>query len=345
VFFFKSYEAGRQAFQADDIDIMWFDEEPPMTIFNETKMRLIDRRGIMIITMTSLSGFTEFVKNFYNRVDATHDFYILDTYHNSRLRRDEIDSLTKDMTEEEKQARLHGVPLMRSGLVFKEWNDRAPWVIPEKIIKEEDYGAYTFYVGIDTHLKLPTYAVLVAVDASGFHYVLDEICVAGSIGNFIEEYKGRWGLFPIMDVFIDPSSISIEGKVGSSSIVEELDAADISVTPAIKDPSERIRILGKSFKPVLIQDGALAGTTMPTIQIGDNCEKLREQLRWYVWDDYSGSKLQDRKEEKDAPRKKNDHLIDALGYLECAIAGLTMEYDREKTVYKEESVLTFEDYI
>lgn len=60
---FKTYEQGREAFASDDIDVIWNDEEPPVEIVKEQRMRLLDRNGEMIFTMTSLKGVTDLIED------------------------------------------------------------------------------------------------------------------------------------------------------------------------------------------------------------------------------------------------------------------------------------------
>ncbi len=55
---FKTYEQGWQTFQGAGLDIEWDDEEPPEEIVKEQKMRIADRNGELIRTMTPLNGIT-----------------------------------------------------------------------------------------------------------------------------------------------------------------------------------------------------------------------------------------------------------------------------------------------
>ena len=62
----KVYESGREAFQAAKIDIMLFDEEPPMSIYSEGLTRTIstvpgEPSGIVICAFTPLKGLSGLV--------------------------------------------------------------------------------------------------------------------------------------------------------------------------------------------------------------------------------------------------------------------------------------------
>jgi phage terminase large subunit-like protein len=59
---FKTYEQGREALASWTGDLIWVDEEPPQDCFEELCMRLIARKGQMIITFTPLRGKTKLYK-------------------------------------------------------------------------------------------------------------------------------------------------------------------------------------------------------------------------------------------------------------------------------------------
>lgn len=60
----KSYEQGRGAFEGTEKDGLWTDEEPPLPIYTEGRMRLMTRRGHTLLTFTPLEGMTEVVQAF-----------------------------------------------------------------------------------------------------------------------------------------------------------------------------------------------------------------------------------------------------------------------------------------
>jgi len=57
----KSYEEGRTSFEAEAVDWIWLDEEPPRDIYDECMMRLMTTGGRMLSTMTPLNGISETV--------------------------------------------------------------------------------------------------------------------------------------------------------------------------------------------------------------------------------------------------------------------------------------------
>ena len=60
----KSYDQGRKAFQGTGKHVIWFDEEPPMDVYNEALIRTATLNGITMLTFTPLSGLSEVVLSF-----------------------------------------------------------------------------------------------------------------------------------------------------------------------------------------------------------------------------------------------------------------------------------------
>ncbi|HZP76523.1 MAG TPA: terminase family protein [Pseudolabrys sp.] len=56
---FKSYDQGREKWQAETLDFVWFDEEPPMDIYVEGLTRTVATGGMVFLTLTPLKGMTE----------------------------------------------------------------------------------------------------------------------------------------------------------------------------------------------------------------------------------------------------------------------------------------------
>jgi phage terminase large subunit-like protein len=61
---FKSYDQGRQKWQSETLDGVWFDEEPPMDIYMEGLTRTNATAGISMITFTPLLGMSDVVSMF-----------------------------------------------------------------------------------------------------------------------------------------------------------------------------------------------------------------------------------------------------------------------------------------
>lgn len=63
---FKSYDQGREKWQGETLDFVWFDEEPPFDIYMEGLTRTNATGGMVFMTFTPLLGMSEVVRMFLN---------------------------------------------------------------------------------------------------------------------------------------------------------------------------------------------------------------------------------------------------------------------------------------
>ncbi len=61
---FKTYEAGREKWQGETLDFVWFDEECPMDIYMEGLTRTNASEGIVYMTFTPIFGMSDVVHTF-----------------------------------------------------------------------------------------------------------------------------------------------------------------------------------------------------------------------------------------------------------------------------------------
>lgn len=114
----KSYEKGREKWQGETLDWVWFDEEPPLEIYTEGLTRTNATGGMVLLTFTPLKGVSEVVRRFLmEKVPGTHitQMTIEDVEHYSPEQRQAIiDSYPLF----EREARTKGIPQLGSGRVF-----------------------------------------------------------------------------------------------------------------------------------------------------------------------------------------------------------------------------------
>lgn len=114
----KSYEKGREKWQGETLDFVWFDEEPPPDIYTEGLTRTNATNGMTLITFTPLLGMTEVVTRFLiEKPPGTHvtTMTIEDAEHYTQEQRLQI---IASYPEHERKARTQGIPQLGSGRVF-----------------------------------------------------------------------------------------------------------------------------------------------------------------------------------------------------------------------------------
>jgi phage terminase large subunit-like protein len=115
---FHSYDQGRTKWQADTVDGVWFDEEPPLDIYSEGLTRTNATQGLVFVTFTPLLGMSAVVKRFLvEKVAGSAVTYMTidDAPHYTKEQRDAI---VAAYPAHEREARANGTPIMGSGLVF-----------------------------------------------------------------------------------------------------------------------------------------------------------------------------------------------------------------------------------
>lgn len=118
VLVFKGYLDGREAWQAETLDFVWFDEEPPLEIYSEGLTRTNNTHGIAYLTFTPLLGMTLVVLKFWNKQPGTHltMMTIDDACH---LTPEDRERIISRYEPHELEARANGIPLLGSGKVFE----------------------------------------------------------------------------------------------------------------------------------------------------------------------------------------------------------------------------------
>lgn len=115
---FNSYDQGRTKWQADTIDVVWMDEEPPLDIYSEALTRTNATGGIVFVTFTPLLGMSQVVKRFLLEKPAGAAVIRMTIDDAEHYTAEERERIVATYPEHEREARARGIPIMGSGLVF-----------------------------------------------------------------------------------------------------------------------------------------------------------------------------------------------------------------------------------
>ena len=156
---FKSYERGREKWQGETLDGIWFDEEPPSDIYSEGLTRLTATRGIAFITATPLLGMSDVVRLFYPQPGTPERAMVrMEMDDAGHIRAEDREREQAKWPEHEREARARGIPMMGGGLVF---------AVSESAIRIAPFEVPEYYVqigGLDFGWDHPTAAVRLAWD-------------------------------------------------------------------------------------------------------------------------------------------------------------------------------------
>lgn len=291
---FKSIDQGREKFQGASLDFVWFDEEPPLDIYEECRMRVLDRKGEIWGTMTPLKGLTwvyeEIYLNKHNSREIWHEE--MEWLDNPYLDRNEIALLNESLTKDSIDSRRYGKFSAESGLVYPEFDESVHVIEPFRIPYEwQD----TF--SIDPGLNNPLSCHFYAVDFDGNVYVVGEHYEAGKDINYhtdkiyelAEQLEWRTDNKGRLHGIID--SASTQRTLSSLKSVAELfyDNGILLNTKVNKDVFTGIARVKSYLKN-------------KKIFIFRNCPNLIREIKAYWWKD------------GDSVKKTDDHAMDDLRY-------------------------------
>lgn len=322
---FKSCDQGREKFQGSSLDFVWFDEEPPKDVYDECRMRVLDKRGEIFGTMTPLKGLTfiydEIFLNANNSNEVWYEF--MEWGDNPFLDENEIKELTNSLSADQLESRRYGRFKSSTGLVYPEFDENLHVIDPVELPYD-----WQDTISIDPGLNNPLSAHWYSVDYDGKMYVIAEHFEAGKDVNYhAEEIKriskslgwkkdsqGR------IEALID-SAANQKTLASTRSVTELFYDNGILVNPRVnKDLFSGIQRVKQYLNP---------DNGKPNIYIFKTCVNLIRELKSYWWG--TG----------DLPKKYDDHSLDELRYYlmtkpktACPVAEKTVIQKDKERLYR-----------
>ena len=301
---FKSYEQGREALASWTGDRVWVDEEPPFDCYEELVMRILARKGQMILTFTPLKGKTKLVKLLLAAPDdvVCKDFLGWDqAKHLDESQKKAIISMYMSQPGQLK-ARMTGHPEVNNGLVY-------PFSLKDILYNTGDIPTPSHAPrlgGMDVGWRHPTAANAGWVDPdSGAKYIYGNYRQSEKPPVYHHAQLLTWGADLRFE--IDPAS-NAGDKASGEKILEMF--WEEAHGPDWRDISEGERKYLKAINPVSagIQQ-TYSDFYNGLLFINAALKPLIEELEGYAWDD-DGLK----------PVKEDDDLMDAVRYFEMGVA-------------------------
>jgi len=155
---FKSYERGREKWQGSSCELMWLDEEPPADLYSEALARTVARQGMIMLTATPLLGMTSVVRRFFGDESPDRARVMMALDEAEHVSEEDRKRIEAGYQPHERDARLRGLPMLGSGIVFPVAQDAItvdPFPIP---------AYWPRIVGLDFGVEHPTSFVTLAID-------------------------------------------------------------------------------------------------------------------------------------------------------------------------------------
>jgi hypothetical protein len=307
VFDILTHEQDVEQFEGWKGHIAWFDEPPPRDRYIATLRGLVDYKGRCWLTMTPLTQAWVY-DEIYTKNDPGRIFVqTVDILDNPHLDRSSIKEFEASLTEEEKEARLHGRFLHLSGLVYKEFNPDIHICEPPSV-----NAAWTRYMAIDPHERMPTAVLWLAVDPQDRHWVYDELWLESmdieQIAHAIHVQEGE--LRPRIRLIDPHNDKEYSVTMGNFNIRKELMKHGVYCERANSDPALGKARIKQYLKP---RYSHLTKTETPQLRISRTCTQTIYEFQHYVWDEFR--RQIDDHDRKETVKKKNDHFMDCLRYI------------------------------
>lgn len=299
----KSWMANPKGSESADWDFIHIDEPCPQKMYKAAARGLVDRGGSSWFTLTPLDEF--WINDMFFPADtggqARDDVWAINgsIYDNPYLTQENIEAYAKELSEDEKQCRLHGIPLHLSGLVYKEFN----WAY--HVLSDLPKGWKSFseppedwpiYYAIDPHPRTPHAVLFCTVDQLGRRYYFKDIfkhCIIRDLCPLIRQVLRLSGgdERPVIWGKVDPIAY-IEDPIDGGTMAIEFEKYGVYVEKASKDLAGGILKVkdGLANKGLVFTPGAA---------------RTLWEIQRYAWND-----------EDDKPIDADDHMMENLRRIE-----------------------------
>lgn len=298
----QAFKQNPMGAESSDWDFIHVDEPIPKDFWKAVARGLIDRGGKYWFTCTPITEMwindhfipTERLRETFDEPFVNEKKWVMtgSMKDNPYISEADAEDFLKDLPDDERACREHGIPTALSGLIFKQFNRQKHvrdfsklkgWTGPHSPPPE-----YTIRVSIDPHPKTPHAVLFSATAPTGQTFVYGEIFRPCLVSDLVESIRAILDGRNPYKVVCDPMAW-IENPITGTTMADEFYRCGLSVEKASKE----------------LEFGILK--TQEALQEDDNLyfeESLRETL--FEFDHYSW----DPKKEK--PIDTDDHMMECL---------------------------------
>jgi hypothetical protein len=299
-------------------DLLLYDEPCKRDIYVANARGLVDRRGREVFAATLL-GEAWIDRDIVKKVgpDGKPDktvFWINGTIYDNvgyGISKEGADEFLVKLTDNEKQARIYGIPEYMQGLVYPQFNR-----------KEHLWGWFKtplhwmVDIGIDVHPREKQAILFVATDERNDRYICDEIWDNGD-GTWVGEEIVRRitrNSYRVNRIIIDPLSKGDQNNQETTyqKIFTVLARHGFTLETASKDKDAGILEVKKHLR---------GPNNKPSIFLLDNCMRTLMEIEGYLWN-----------KDTNKPLDKDDHMLENL-YRICLLNTKYVEPEEENKTH------------
>lgn len=279
-------------------DLILYDEPPRREIRVANARGLIDRQGRELFCMTLLKEAwvdREVIKAL--NPDGTPDTSVFNVHGDISVNigfgitKEGLEQFAKTLTEEEKDARLKGIPSYMSGLVYPTFNRQKHLIKRFKVPTD-----WPVDILIDIHPREKQAVLFTATDPKGYKYAVDEIWEHGDgtqIADEIVRYISR-NAYRVGVIAIDPFS---KGDSNNENTVYDK-VQDVLIRfghPLRTAPKD------KTAGILEVKNYLMGPNNMPSLFFFDDLKRTVYEIEGYMYD-----------KETQKPQDKDDHMMENL---------------------------------
>ena len=294
----KTYDQRRESFQGTEQDVIWLDEEPDLGIYTECLLRTMTNDGMVMLTFTPLLGMSEVVLSFLpdGKLDAAAatatKYVVMATWDDApHLGEQAKKDLWNSIPPFQRDARSKGIPQLGAGAIYP---------VPETDLLVDPFA-------IPAHWPI------------GYGLDVGWNCTAGVWGAHDRSCDTLYLIHEHRRSQAEPS-VNVHGIKAPGAWI-----------PGFIDPASRGRSQRDGMQ--LLQDYKDLGLKL---ELADNGV---ESGLYSVWNRMSTGRLKVfrsmsnwlqefrlyRRDEKGHVVKNNDHLMDAMRYLESRVTSFAVK--------------------
>jgi hypothetical protein len=232
----RSYKQDAMSAESEDWDWAHYDEPVPKGLRDAIARGGMDRGMKEWYTLTPLSElwiydlffprdgsnaglFTELDGGVFQSEENRSWAIRASTFDNPYLNEVEMADFEKELTDDVRQCRIHGIPLELSGLVYKEfkYNEHVLTEVPHgwADFNSPPASEYVLYLSIDVHFKKPHAVLFCFVNPLDQCFFAYEVFQAGTISQLCELIREKAAPYRLAPIKCDPLAWTPDPVTGS----------------------------------------------------------------------------------------------------------------------------------
>jgi phage terminase large subunit-like protein len=116
---FKSHEQGREKLQGAGVDLIWSDEDCPLSIWSELVARTISTQGKLLATFTPIKGMLPVAQRFLQEAAPGRAYVVMALKDALHIPVERHQAIIDSIPEHERDARVFGISSAGAGKVFR----------------------------------------------------------------------------------------------------------------------------------------------------------------------------------------------------------------------------------